>query len=99
MSIFPENFGRRVGDLDDLPESLRSQLQLAKVADLDQAIVNIIRDDLEGVANLDEILVALYRKRGEILDRHFLSNKLYRMNKSGLIRSVAGKKGVYETVT
>lgn len=98
MSNFPENFGRRIGSLDDLPEELRSQLQLGKVADLDQAIINLIRDDLDGVANLDEILVGLYRRRGEVLERHFLSNKLYRMNKSGLIRSVSGKKGVYESV-
>ncbi|MBK6802824.1 MAG: hypothetical protein IPG83_15460 [Novosphingobium sp.] len=98
MSNYPENFGRRIGRLEDLPEALRNQLQLAKVADLDQAIVDLIRDDLEGVANLDEILVGLYRRRGEVLERHFLSNKLYRMNKAGLIRSVSGKKGVYESV-
>lgn len=98
MSDLPENFGRRIGNLDDLPEALRSQLQLAKVADLDRAIVDLIRDDLDGVANLDEILVGLYRRRGEVLERHFVSNKLYRMNKLGLIRSVTGKKGVYESV-
>lgn len=99
MADLPENFGRRVGPLEDLPAKLRDQLQLGKVADLDQAIIDLVRDDLDGIANLDEILVGLYRKKGDVLERHFVSNKLYRMNKLGLIRSVQGKKGVYETVT
>ena len=99
MTILPENFGRRVGALEDLPAKLRDQLQLGKVADLDQAVIDLIRDDLDGIANLDEILVGLYRKKGDVFERHFVSNKLYRMNKLGLIRSVQGKKGVYETAT
>ena len=99
MTFLPDNFGRRIGSLDDLPAKLRDQLQLGKVADLDQAIINLIRDDLEGIANLDEVLVGLFRRRGEVFERHFVSNKLYRMNKAGLIRSVVGKKGVYETIT
>ena len=99
MTDLPDNFGRRVGAIEDLPAKLRDQLQLGKVADLDQAIINLIRDDLDGIANLDEILVGLYRKRGDVFERHFVSNKLYLMNKLGLIRSVQGRKGVYETAT
>ena len=98
MTNLPDNFGRRVGNLDELPLKLREQLQLGKVADLDQAIINMIRDDLDGIANLDEVIVGLYRKKGEVFERHFVSNKLYRMNKAGLVRSVPGKKGVYESV-
>ena len=99
MTVFPDNFGRRVGALEELPAKLRDQLQLGKVAELDQAIINVIRDDMDGIANLDEILVGLYRSKGDVFERHFVSNKLYRMNKLGLIRSVQGKKGVYETAT
>ena len=30
MTILPDNFGRRVGNLDELPLKLREQLQLGK---------------------------------------------------------------------
>lgn len=93
----PQNFGRRFGDLDDLPDELKAQLQAIKVGDVEQVIIDMLKDDFGGIANLDEILVGLYRRKHQVFDRQFISNKLYRMNKAGLIASVPKKKGVYRS--
>lgn len=90
----PESLGRRVGDLDDLPESLLSQLQVGKVDELHERIIHSLKL-LDGVANLDEVLVALYRATGTVYKRPYLSNKMYRMAQAGAIESVPKKKGVY----
>jgi hypothetical protein len=93
----PHDLGRRVGNIDELPESLRAQLQIGKIADSDREIIAIVRDEFAGVANVDEILVALYRRTGEINERQPLANRLYRMGKAGHLISVPRKKGVYRT--
>jgi hypothetical protein len=93
----PQNFGRRFGEIDDLPDALKAQLQAIKVGDVEQVIIDMLRDDFEGIANLDEILVGLYRRKREVFERQFISNKLYRMNKAGLVASVPKKKGVYRS--
>jgi hypothetical protein len=90
----PESLGRRVGDLEDLPDSLLSQLQVGKVDELHEQIIHSLRL-LDGVANLDEVLVALYRTTGEVYKRPYLSNKMYRMAQASAIESVPKKKGVY----
>lgn len=93
----PQNFGRRFGAIEDLPAALKAQLQAIKVGDIEQVIIDMLRDDFEGIANLDEILVGLYHRKREVFERQFISNKLYRMNKAGLVVSVPKKKGVYRT--
>ncbi len=90
----PESLGRRVGNLDDLPDSLLAQLQVGRVDELHERIVHSLRQ-LDGTANLDEVLVALYRATGEVYKRPYLSNKMYRMAQAGAIESVPKKKGVY----
>jgi len=62
---------------------------------LDQDILEVLRE-LEGFANIDEILVGLYKRNGKIQERQFLANKLYRMTKAGYVKSVEGKRGVYQ---
>lgn len=91
----PPDLGRRVGDLDDLPPELRSQLQVGKVGEVEREIIALIRDDLDGIANVDEILVGLYRRTNEIHERQPLANRLYRMGQAGHLISVPKKKGVY----
>ena len=85
-----------MGDLSDLPEELRKQLQIAKVSELEQVIISIIEEMYEGVANVDEILVGLYRKTDEVHQRQNLANKLYRMTAAKQLLSVPRKKGVYK---
>lgn len=93
----PPDLGRRVGDLDALPAELRSQLQVGKVGELEREIIALIRDELDGIANVDEILVGLYRRTNEIHERQPLANRLYRMGQAGHLISVPKKKGVYRT--
>ena len=93
----PVDLGRRVGNIADLPEELRRQLQVAKVGELEQEIVSVIDDAYDGVANVDEILVGLYRLQEKIHQRQYIANKLYRMVTQGQLESVPKKKGVYRT--
>ena len=93
----PEDLGRRVGELDELPEALRKQLQIAKVGSQEKMIIRVFDEAFGGVANVDEVLVGIYRATGEILQRQFLANKLYRMSQAKLLESVPKKKGVYRT--
>ncbi|WAC47364.1 hypothetical protein OVA03_11685 [Asticcacaulis sp. SL142] len=90
--------GKRIGDMSDLPESLKKQLQINKMDELEEKIINVI-DSFDKIANIDEILVGLYRKYELLLERTYLSNKLYRMTKANLIESVREKKGVYRKKT
>jgi hypothetical protein len=89
--------GKRLGNISALPEELRSQLQAAKTDELEDKILNVI-NKLDGVANIDEILVGLYKEYQTIQQRSYITNKLYRMIKAGLLIAVSGKKGVYRAV-
>jgi len=91
-----DKVGKRLGNLSDLPEELKKQLQATKIDDFERKILETF-SKLEGIANIDEVLVGLYRNFNEIQDRAFVSNKLYRMAKAGHVKSVKGKKGVYQT--
>lgn len=93
----PPDLGRRIGDLADLPDDLKRELQIAKVGELEQDIIAVLNDDYGGIANLDEILVGLYRKQEKIHQRQYIANKLYRMVAAEQIESVPKKKGVYRT--
>lgn len=90
------NVGKRLGDLSDLPEALRKQLVATKLDDLEEKIIETLNKRFDGVANVDELIVGLYRDFGYITeDRRVLANKLYRMCKTELIESVPKRKGVY----
>jgi hypothetical protein len=93
-----KSVGRRLGDLSDLPEALRKQIASVKLDDLEEKIIRTIRERFEGVANVDEIIVGLYRDHQYVTeDRRQLANKLYRMQKAGLVESVPKRKGIYKT--
>ncbi len=93
----PKNLGRRLGDLSDLPEALRAQIVVTKLDDLEAKIIKTMTDRFEGVANVDEIIVGLFRDHQYITeDRRQLANKLYRMQKASLLDAVPKRKGVYK---
>lgn len=95
MDSLPADLGKRIGRIEDLPDELRRQLQLSEMTDLDREIIAVLRDDLDGAGNLNEILVALYRRKNKVHERTALSNKLYRMMRAGYVTSIKGKKGAY----
>ena len=61
----------------------------AELDDLEAKIIKTMTDRFEGVANVDEIIVGLYRDFEYITeDRRQLANKLYRMQKASLLDAV-----------
>lgn len=96
MDAVLKTVGSRIGDVSDLPEELVKQLNIAKLDDVETKVVAVLRDKFDGVANVDEIMVGLYREFKHLVDdRRGFSNKLYRMQRAGLIESVPKRKGVY----
>jgi len=95
MRDLPPDLGKRLGNLSELPEALRSQIPAARLDQLETDILTVLEKSFEGVASVDEILVGLFRHTGEILDRQKIANKLYRMSNSKLLESVQQKRGVY----
>jgi hypothetical protein len=82
-------------DLSDLPPELLKELSESAKGETDQLITII--NSRGGTANLDEILIDLWRKYKELGKRPLVSNKLYRLSRRGLCWSVPGKKGTYTT--
>lgn len=84
----------RLGDLSDLPEELLSEL--TGIDELENQIVVVI-NAYGGTADLDQILVGLYRKFQVIQKRRFVQQKLWRMQKDELAWAVPRRKGTYTT--
>ena len=82
-------------DLSDLPPELLAELSERVKSETDP-IIKII-NDRGGTATLDEILIDLYRKHGELAKRTITNNKLNRLSRRSMVWSVPGKKGVYST--
>lgn len=87
--------GKRLGDLQDLPDELKAQLQQSKLDPLDQHILAVVQNRYEGIANIDEVLVGLFRDYGVVQKRALVLGRLYRMGKDKLLFPVPRKKGVY----
>lgn len=86
--------GNDLDDLSDLPSELKNQLKSATISGHAADIVAVLQEFGEPM-EVDQIMIAVYRKSGEVLQRRKLVNQLYRMSKSRLIRSVPKRKGVY----
>lgn len=101
LIAFLDDQGRHVAplpsgfdDLADLPEELLAELSLPQADEIETQLHAVIVA-LDGTADLDKILVGLYRRFGVVQKRRFLQNKLYRMSGKGLIHSVPKRRGVY----
>ena len=92
-----DRVGKRLDNLYGIPEELLKELHITKLDDVEEEIIDVLRNAYNGIANIDEIMVGLFRKYNKITKRPFIMNKLYRMAKDKKICSVQGKKGVYET--
>lgn len=86
----------RLEDIDGLPDELIQELSITDGDRMDftlQALMN----EHGGVMSLDQLLIAIYRKTGEIQKRTNLNARLYRMATKGDLFNVTGRKGVYST--
>lgn len=86
-----------LGDLSDLPEELLAELTVTKSSELEDQIYTII-NAAGGEANIDTILVELFRRFKVNQKRRYIQNKLWRMTqKEGVLWSHPDQKGVYMT--
>lgn len=83
-------------DLSDLPPELLKELSTTKTDELETQIITIINASGK-VADIDTILIYLFRRFEVVQTRRFLQNKLWRMAQKEIIWSVEGKKGLYTT--
>lgn len=88
-----------LSDLSDLPQEIKSELNVMKRDDFENKIINVFqraRRDL----TLDEVTVGYFRLHSEQKERKQIMSKLYNMSRSTrpAIESVAGKKGVYRFI-
>ena len=82
-------------DLEDLPEELIEELSISSGDKTEFAIIRLLEEADSSIISLDQLLVGLYRKTGEIHKRQTTTSRLYRMSQKGLISNVPGRKGVY----
>lgn len=83
-----------LGDLSDLPPDLIEELAVSQVDELEKQIKLVI-GSFGGMADIDQVLVGLYRRFREKQKRRFIQNKLYRMATKNVIFAVPRKRGTY----
>jgi hypothetical protein len=81
-------------EVEDLPDELLEELHLSGADRTEFAIVNAIEEG-GGIITLNRLLIALYRKTGEVYKRQSLYSILARLAQKNAIYYVPGKKGVY----
>lgn len=93
-NLKPIQLSLTIEDIEGLPEELIAELNLTDRDKTEFAIVNAI-EEAGGILSLDRLLIALYKKTGEIHKRNNLYPKLSRMASKESIYFVPGKKGFY----
>jgi hypothetical protein len=86
----------RLGDLSDIPPELRAELTGVEIDELEGHLVTVI-NSYGGTADLNQVLVGLFRKFKVVQTRRFVQQKLWRMTVDGLLWGVPKRKGVYTT--
>lgn len=85
-------------ELNELPEELKKELKILKKNDLENEILNIFKTSQKKTVSIDEILICLFRSTNTIYKRNFISNKIYRMTKKGLLKGLK-ERGFYSLET
>ncbi len=80
-------------DIKGIPAELLAELSFG--GDKTELAILDAMQDLGGIASLDQILIGIYRKTGDVQKRAQLIQKLYRMAQKGRIHPIPGKKGAY----
>lgn len=79
--------------ISKLPNEVRSQLMIHRKKESSSSRIIDLLDSYGGEANVDKLIVGLYKKYGVIQERHSISALLSLMKKRGEIDRV--KCGVY----
>lgn len=83
-----------VTDLSGLPDELLKELSVSQADLLERQIVDVLQA-LGGSADLDQVLIGLYRKFQVVQKRRFLQNKLWRMVRKGQMHKPQGARGQF----
>jgi len=86
--------GHRIGVTHNLPEELRKELSQA-IKPANYRFVKAIRDEFDGIATIDELLIYNYRATGTILKRTQINDILYRLVKKRWLYGSKQKRGVF----
>ncbi len=89
-------FSLGIEEIEGLPPELIQELSLSDGDRTEFAIVNII-EEAGGIISLDRLLIALYKKTGEIHKRTAITQRMAKMANKNSIFYVPGKKGIYST--
>lgn len=84
-------------ELEGLPPELLAELSDGAIPDKSESALLQALAARGGIASLDQILIDLFKKTGEVLKRTTLTSKLYRLTQKGILHPVPNKKGVYST--
>jgi hypothetical protein len=96
-SVNDDDIGKRIGNIGDLPDSVKNQLEITQIDDLEQKVLCTLNQRFSGVATVDEVIVGLYRDFGyETKARQDVIDKLQKMADTGLLRLREGKQDAYE---
>jgi hypothetical protein len=85
-------------DLSDLPPELLQELQLRRTDQLELQIVAVLRT-LGGCADLDRILIGLYRQFQSVQKRRVLQNKMWRLVRKGRVTTSKDRRGHFTLVS
>lgn len=93
---FLKKVGSRLGNIDDLPEDLRKQIPEFTVDGIDEQVYRVLKEDLDGIGSLSEIMIALYR-RFNISDktRPEITDAIYRLIRKKMVKGIKGRKAIY----
>lgn len=80
-------------DLIDLPADLLSEMNLNASKQKDLMIARYIEGN--GPTSINQLLVHIYREKGEVMKRTRLVARLYRMVNRGQLIAHPHRKGVY----
>jgi hypothetical protein len=81
-------------DLADLPPELLRELRTRPAKLLEARVLSVLRDR-NGQADLDAILIGLYRKYQLIQKRRVMQNLLWRMVRKGALRTDKAARGFF----
>lgn len=81
-------------DTSDLPPELLKELSAGHADKLEGQIVEVMKAQ-GGSADLDQLLIGLYRKSHVVQKRRFLQNKLWRMVRKGVLRKNREDRGTF----
>lgn len=91
------SYGHRLGTPDMYPPELRKLIPEFSLSGIQGKILDVLTDDLEGIATLSEIIVALYEKFNVLnIPRIEIMNEIYKLMRKGLVQHIKGKKGIYK---